>query len=43
MMQNPVAANQTMATPTNPVKASHHGLCSTARTEAIERLIPTAR
>ena len=43
MMQKPVAANHTMAPPTNPVKASHQGLWTSDRTEAIEMLIPTAR
>ncbi len=43
MMQKPVAANQTMATPTNPVKSSHHGLCTIDRIEARHRLMPTTR
>ena len=43
MMQYPVAANQTMAAPTNPVNASHHGLCTSDNTDATEMLIPTAR
>ena len=43
MMQKPVAANQTMAPPTNPVNASHHGLCTRLRTDATEMLMPTAR
>ena len=43
MMQKPVAANQTIAPPTNPVNASHHGLCSSDRLEAMTRLMPTAR
>ena len=43
MMQKPVAANQTMAPPTNPVNASHHGLCSSDSVEATIRLKPTTR
>jgi hypothetical protein len=43
MMQNPVAANQTMAPPTNAVKDSHHGLCTSESTDAIEMLMPTAK
>jgi hypothetical protein len=43
MMQKPVAANQTIAAPTNPVNASHHGECSNESTDATEMLIPTAR
>ena len=43
MMQKPVAANHTIAPPTNPVNASHQGLCSSDRTDAKDRLMPTAR
>ena len=43
MMQKPVAANHTIATPTKPVNDSHHGLCTIESTDAIEMLIPTAR
>jgi hypothetical protein len=42
MMQNPVAANHTIAPPTNAVNDSHHGLCTSESTDAIEMLIPTA-
>jgi len=42
MMQKPVAANQTMATPTNPVNSSHQGLSHSDRLEATSRLTPTA-
>lgn len=43
MMQKPVAANQTIATPTNAVNDNHHGLCISDRIDATEMLIPTAR
>jgi hypothetical protein len=43
MMQKPVAANQTIATPTKPVNVNHHGLCTIESTEAMEMLTPTAR
>ena len=43
MMQNPVAGNQSIAPPTNPVNASHQGLCTIERIDAIEMLIPTTR
>lgn len=43
MMQNPVAANETIATPTKPVNASHHGLYASDNTDAMEMLMPTAR
>ena len=43
MMQYPVAANHTIAAPTNPVNSSHHGLCTSTSTDATEMLIPTAR
>jgi len=43
MMQKPVAANQTIAPPTKPVNASHHGLCSSDSADAIIRLMPTTR
>lgn len=43
MMQKPVAANQTIAPPTKPVKASHPGLCARLRPAASEMLMPTAR
>ena len=43
MMQKPVAANHTMATPTKPVNANHHALYTIDSTDAIEMLIPTAR
>ena len=33
MMQKPVAANHTIATPTNPVNDSHHGLCTSDSTD----------
>jgi hypothetical protein len=42
MMQKPVAANHTIASPTKPVKSSHQGLCTSDKTEAAEMLIPTA-
>ena len=40
-MQNPVAENQTMATPTKAVNPSHYGLCTTDRMEASVMLTPT--
>lgn len=43
MMQKPVAANHTIATPTNPVNVSHHGLWTIDSTDAIDRLMPTTR
>jgi hypothetical protein len=43
MMQKPVAANHTIATPATAVNASHHGLYTTDSTDAIEMLIATAR
>jgi len=43
MMQYPVAANHTIATPTKPVNVSHHGLCTMDNTDAIVRLMPTVR
>ena len=43
MMQKPVAANHTIATPTKPVKASHQGPYTSDSTDASEMLIPTAR
>jgi hypothetical protein len=42
MMQKPVAANQSMAAPTKPVKASHHGLVHEAEAEALEHVADDA-
>ena len=36
MMQKPVAANQTIAPPTNAVNPSHHGLCTSDTIDATE-------
>ena len=39
MMQNPVAANHSMATPTNPVNSSHQTLWIWTSTDATEIVI----
>ena len=41
MMQKPVPANQSIATPTNAVNDSHHGLCTSDSIDATEMLTPT--
>jgi hypothetical protein len=40
-MQNPVNANQTIATPTNAVNASHYGLHTSDRMDPMVMLTPT--
>jgi len=40
-MQKPVNANHTIATPTNAVNASHHGLQTRDRIDPIVMLTPT--
>lgn len=43
MMQKPVVAKTSIATPTKPGNRSYQALCTSDSTEAMVRLIPTAR
>ena len=43
MTQYPVAANQTIAPPTNTINEIHQALCASAKTDATEILNPTTR
>ena len=43
MTQYPVAANHTIAPPTNRVNRLNHGVKARNKTEATEMLTPTAR